>query len=66
MKHPKKVLQILADNNLHVHELDHAAGYAGFTQPLAHLVMSTHYLMHNEHVVHVGTVDTIERYALAL
>ena len=66
MKHLKEVLQKLKEHDLHVHEIEHENGYAGFTQPLAHLVSSTHYVMHNEHVVHVGNVVTIERYALAL
>jgi len=66
MKHIEEVLQKLEDANMHVHVIDHEAGYSGFKQPIAHLVNATHFVMHGGDVVHVGNLTTIRYFALAL
>lgn len=61
-----KVLQKLEDVNMHVHIIDHQKGYSGMNLPLAHLVMSTHFIMQGENIVHLGNLKTIESFALQL
>ncbi len=66
MKHLKEVLRKLDSADMHVHAIDHAAGYVGFKQPVAHLVSSSHFIMHGGDVVHVGNLETIESFVLRL
>ncbi len=66
MNNLKEVLQKLDDADLHVHHINHSDGYHGFKQPIAHLVNSTHFIMHGSDVIHVGNLTTIESFALAL
>ena len=56
----KDLLQKLEDLDMHVHVIDHSAGYEGFKQPIAHLVMSSHFIMQGAEVVHIGKLSTIK------
>lgn len=62
----KNVLDKLTENGMHVHEIDHSEGYEDFNLPLAWIVSSTHFVMKGADIVHVGNVESIERFALNL
>ena len=67
--YPKQILEILNKldkHNMQVHEIDHSAGYSNFNQPIAHLAISTHYIMQGEEIVHVGIFETIRAFAYRL
>lgn len=66
MNNLTKILDKLSANNMHVHVLDHTAGYKGFNIPIAHLANSTHFIMQGSEIVHVGNIKTIESFALRL
>ena len=65
MKNLKKVLEKLETAKMHVHVIDHS-NYTGMDAPIALLVMSTHYVMHDDKIVHIGNEHTIENFALRL
>ena len=64
MKNLKETLQKLEDADMHVHVIDH--DQHDYSYPLAYLVGNSHLVMHFDEIVHVGSPDTIERFALAL
>ena len=67
MKNEKEVLQKLEIANMHVHVIDHSeGGYKGMPYPIALLRLSTHYVLKGNKIVHMGTPDSIERFALNL
>ena len=66
MKGIHEVLEKLEIADMHVHVIDHSEGYKNIDAPIAHLVMSTHFVMQENKIVHVGTVNSIKRFALNL
>jgi len=65
MKNFKKVLEILESAKMHVHVIDHS-NYTGMAAPIALLAMSTHYVMHDDKIVHIGNERTVENFALGV
>jgi len=67
MDKSKEVLEKLELADMHVHVIDHSeGGYKGMAYPVALLRFSTHYVLKDSKIVHVGTVASIERFALNL
>ena len=58
----KKVLQTLEDEDMCVHVIDHSEGYCGFTQPIATIADSTHFIMKGKDIVHVGSLKSVEKF----
>jgi len=65
MKNLKKILEKLEFAKMHVHVIDHS-NYTGMPAPIALLAMGTHYVMHNDKIVHIGNEHTIENFVLRL
>jgi len=61
-----KVLEKLESTDMHVHVIDHLAGYKNMDAPIALLAAGTHFIMHGNKIVHIGNENTIERFALRL
>lgn len=61
-----KILQNLESSGMHVHVIDHSDGYKGLNFPIALLAASTHFVMQEDKIVHVGNVYTINHFALNL
>ncbi len=55
-----EIVKKLEEYNMNVHEIDH--GSPGFKYPFALLIKSTHFIMKDDKIVHVGTVKTIENF----
>ena len=66
MENIREVLEKLEAKDMHVHTIDHAAkgAYDHLNVPASVALWSTHYVMRGAEVVHVGTLDTVESFAL--
>jgi len=63
MENLKKVLEKLEFAKMQVHVIDHS-NYTGMSAPIALLAMGTHYVVHDDKIVHIGNEHTIESFAL--
>lgn len=67
MKNIKRILAKLEAADMHVHLINHSKdGYKGMNVPISLLVNSTHYVMKENKIVHIGNVSTINDFVLRL
>jgi len=58
----KNLLEKLSNQSLHVHEINHSEGYKDFNYPIALLATSTHFVMCGADIVHIGTIESINKF----